>query len=91
MLPKLSTIAAEQVAPTVETMKKTKQFLDYAASHDETVITDKASSMVLVIHSDTSYLNEPQARSRAGGHFFMSNNKGFPSKNFAVFGHCTSN
>jgi hypothetical protein len=28
--------------------------------------------MILNIHSDAGYLNEPEARSRAGGHFFMS-------------------
>jgi hypothetical protein len=28
--------------------------------------------MILNIHSDEGYLNEPEARSRAGGHFFMS-------------------
>lgn len=29
--------------------------------------------MVLVVHSDTGYLNKPNARSRAGEHFFLSN------------------
>ena len=29
--------------------------------------------MVLAVHSDASYLSESNARSRAGGHFFMSN------------------
>ncbi len=28
--------------------------------------------MVLVVHTDASYLSEPKAQSRAGGHFFMS-------------------
>jgi hypothetical protein len=28
--------------------------------------------MILNIHSDAGYLNQPKARSRAGGHFFMS-------------------
>eukprot|EP00957_Ditylum_brightwellii_P080208 6100602-Ditylum_brightwellii.AAC.1 len=30
------------------------------------------SGMVLQIYSDVSYMSEPKARSRAGGHFFMS-------------------
>jgi hypothetical protein len=30
--------------------------------------------MQLCVHSDASYLNEPEARSRIGGHFFMTNN-----------------
>jgi len=29
--------------------------------------------MILKVHSDSSYLNEPQARSRVGGHFYMGN------------------
>jgi hypothetical protein len=28
--------------------------------------------MILNIHSDAGYLNEPEARIRAGGNFFMS-------------------
>jgi hypothetical protein len=30
--------------------------------------------MQLCVHSDASYLNEPEARSCIGGHFFMTNN-----------------
>jgi len=29
--------------------------------------------LALAAHSDASYLSEPKARSRAGGHFFLSN------------------
>lgn len=29
------------------------------------------SDLVLNIHSDASYLNEPDSRSRVGGHFFL--------------------
>ena len=72
MLMALSSIATAQSTPTEATMVKTKQFLDYAASHPDAVLTFKASSMVLAIHSDASYLSETKARSRAGGHFFMS-------------------
>ena len=28
--------------------------------------------MILNVHNDVSYLTKPKARSRAGGHFFMS-------------------
>ena len=41
--------------------------------------------MILVGHSDALYLSETKAHSRAGGHFFMSNNTTFPPKNDAVF------
>ena len=40
--------------------------------------------MVLVGHSDASYLSETKARSRAGGHFFMSNDSADPPNNGAV-------
>ena len=67
MLVVLSAIAVEQGAPTENTLRKVYPFLDYAATHPDAVVTYKASDMVLVIHSDASYLSEPKARSRAGG------------------------
>ena len=68
MQPALSAIASEQSAPTASTMKKVKQFLDYAASCEEPILTFSASDMILAGHSDGSYLSEQNARSRAGGH-----------------------
>ena len=40
--------------------------------------------MVLECHSDASYLSEPGARSRAGGHFFFSSNAAMPADNEAI-------
>ena len=40
--------------------------------------------MVLDVHSDASYLSEPKARSRAGGHFFLSDHSENPPNNGAV-------
>ena len=40
--------------------------------------------MVLAAHSDASYLSEPKARSRAGGHFFLSSGSAVPHNNRAV-------
>ena len=40
--------------------------------------------MVLNVHSDASYLIEPKARSRAGGHFYMSSNSTHSKDNGAV-------
>ena len=76
--------ATEQAAPTTTTLKNTTQFLGCATTNDEAVLTYKASNMVLVVHNDASYLNKPQARSRAGGHFFMSHNTTFPLNNGAI-------
>jgi hypothetical protein len=84
MLTALSSLAAEQCNPTERTMQKCKQFLDYAATQEDAVVTYRKSDMVLAIHSDASYLSEPKARSRAGGHFFMSENVPDPNDNGAV-------
>lgn len=84
MLAALGSIASQQAKPTQKTMEKVKQFLDYAATHPEAIITYRASGMVLAGHSDASYLSETRARSRAGGHFFMSENETFPAPNGAV-------
>ena len=84
MLVALSAITSEQATPTEETMKKTLQFLDYAASHLDAILTYRASNMVLNVHSDASYLSEPKARSRAGGHYFLSDNAANPDDNGAV-------
>jgi hypothetical protein len=80
----LSAIASEQANPTEATMQKCKQFLDYVASQEEVVLTFRASDMILAIHSDASYLSETKARSRAGGHFFMSSDKDIPRSNGAI-------
>jgi hypothetical protein len=65
-------------------MQKCPQFLDYAASQEEAILTYRASDMKLAIHSDASYLSEPKARSRAGGHMFMAGNEDIPINNGAV-------
>ena len=57
MLPTLSALASEQSSPTEAKMKRCKQFLDYAASQEESVLTYRASNMILAIHSDASYLS----------------------------------
>jgi hypothetical protein len=65
-------------------MTHCKQFLDYAATHPDAILTHKRSDMVLMVHSDASYLSEPKARSRAGGHFFLSSDVADPIYNRAV-------
>jgi hypothetical protein len=57
MLTALSAIASAQAEPTEETMTRSKQFLDYTATHQDAILTYKRSNMVLVIHSDASYLS----------------------------------
>ena len=89
ILPALSSIASEQAAPTERTMKRIKQLLDYCASQEEAIITYNSSKMILAVHSDAGYANEKKARSRAGGHFFLSNNEPDPPNNGAILTNAT--
>jgi hypothetical protein len=73
MLVTLSDLASEQSAATEATMEAVVQFLNYAATHPDAVLCYQASDMILKVHSDSSYLNLPKARSRAGGHFYLGN------------------
>ena len=80
----LSAIAAQQSKLIEQTMAKVRQLLQYCASQGNAILTYRASDMVLVVHSDAGYLSEPQARSRVGGHFFLSSNVQYPSNNGAI-------
>ena len=80
----ISAIASQSSKPTEETMRQTKQLLDYIATQEEAVLTYNASDMKLAVHSDASYLSEPNARSRAGGHFFLSSDATVPHNNGAI-------
>mgnify|MGYP006206904129 CR=1 FL=1 len=75
MLAALGSLATQQANPTTNTMSKVKQFLDYAATHPDAIVTYQASNMVLAAHSDASYLSEPKARSRVGGYFYLGKHK----------------
>jgi hypothetical protein len=72
MVHELSCLASAQAHGTKATVAQMVHFLNYCASHPESQIRYVASDMVLHIHSDASYLTEPGARSRSGGHFFFS-------------------
>ncbi len=67
----LSTIASKQAKGTDNTMLKTKQLLDYLATHPNATVQFHASDMILNIHLDASYLSKANAHSRACGHIFM--------------------
>jgi hypothetical protein len=62
----ISAIASQAATPTKDTMEQTLQLLDYIATQEEAVFTYRASNMKLAMHSNASYLDEPQAHSRAG-------------------------
>ena len=84
MLTALGSIATQQANTTKNTMKKFTQFLDYPPSHPDAIITYNARNMVLLGHSDASYILETKARSKVSGNFFMSNNSAIPPNNGAV-------
>jgi hypothetical protein len=46
--------------------------LDYLSTHPDAKIRYHASDMVLAVCSDAAYLVLPNARSRAAGHFFLT-------------------
>ncbi len=84
MLTSLSALTSKQAAPMENMMQDCLQFLDYAASQEDAIVTYQASDMKLAIHSNVSYLSEPKARSRAGGHMFMAGMEEIPINNRAV-------
>ena len=71
MLVSIGAIASQQSKSTQKTCDATVWILNYAASHPNATIRYSASDMVLHLHSDDSYLSEPGARSRVGGHYFL--------------------
>jgi hypothetical protein len=85
MLTPLSALAAQQSKPTVNSMQRAQHFLDYSATQEPAVLTYRASDMILAIHSDASYLNESNARSRAGGHHFLSEDVTNPPNNGPIY------
>ena len=72
MITALGSIAAQQSKCTEQTYSDTLWLLKYAATHPNAKIRYTASDTILYIHSDASYLSEPRARSRASGHYFLS-------------------
>jgi hypothetical protein len=84
MLVALGSIATQQANPTENTMKKVRQFLTYASTHPDAIVTYHTSDMVLTGHSNALYLSKLKEYSRAGGHFFMFNNTAKPANNGAI-------
>jgi hypothetical protein len=71
ILMELSNIATEQAAPTENTKKQVKKFLDYMWTHPDAKIDYRASNMILNIHSNALYFSAPHARSRASSYYFL--------------------
>jgi hypothetical protein len=69
----INVLASEQTKATSDTAEKFIKLLNYCTTHPETKIRYHASDMILHIHSDAYYLSEREAKSRAGGFFYMGN------------------
>ena len=63
---------------SAELKARQTQFLDFAATHPNAVLTFRASDMHLWAHSDASYLSESKARSRCGGFYYLSSRPNLP-------------
>jgi hypothetical protein len=70
----INVMASEQSNATEITADKVIKLLNYCNTHPETKIRYHASDMILHIHSDASYLSDNEAKSRAGGFFYIGNN-----------------
>ena len=80
----MSSIAARQAKATENLEKEVKQFMDYCSTHPDVIMRFVASKMLLALHSDASYLSEPGAKSRAGGHFYLKDKTNRESNNSAI-------
>jgi hypothetical protein len=69
-----SVLASEQTQATAATADKVIKLLNYCASHTEAKFRYHASDMILNIYSDASYLSRREAKSRAGGLFYLGSN-----------------
>jgi hypothetical protein len=73
LLTALSAIAARQANGTRDVYNACHQLLDYVATHPNAGIRYQACDMILAVHTDASYLSEMGGKSRAAGHFYLSN------------------
>jgi hypothetical protein len=80
----LSSLASAQSSPTEDTMQRTCHLLNYVATHPDAIVSYAKSNMILSVHSNASYLSELKGRSRAGGHFFLSDGTNGAPNNGAI-------
>lgn len=72
ILPALHEIASQQSKPTKDTLERTDMLMDYLHTYPEAVIRFYTSDMQLYIDTDAAYLVLPKAKSRAAGHYYLS-------------------
>lgn len=90
ILPALKEITINKKYGLSKTLDAVTQFLDYVATNTSDKINFEASDMILHIHSDSSYLCAPEAKSRAGDYLFLGGHPikyGLPNSNSVVQTH----
>ena len=80
----LSSIANRQDKATENVKAETKWFLDYCWTHPDARVRFVASDMILTLHSDCSFNSEPGSKSRAAGHWYLSNKGNYNLSNGAI-------
>ena len=75
MLTTLGSISAKKSKGTKKNYVDTLWLLNYAIMHPNAKIQYTVSNMKVHIHSDASYVSEHRARSRAGGHYFLGDER----------------
>ena len=67
----LSSKAGQQAKAAQQLKEEIEWFLDYCATHPDAITRYHASDMRLALHSDGSYLSEPNSKSRAAVHDYL--------------------
>jgi hypothetical protein len=67
-------LASDQTQDTAATAEKVIKLLNYYATHLDAKLRYDVSDMILNIHNDASYLSKHEAKSRAGGYFYLGSN-----------------
>ena len=84
LLTALSAIAARQSNGTQAVSDACHQLLDYVATHPDAGIRYHTCDMILAVLTDASYLSEIGGKSRAAGHFYLTNRNDEDFNNGAI-------
>ena len=80
----LSSIAGRQAKAIEKLEDEVKWFLDYCSTHPNATIRFVASEVIFALHSDGSHLSEAGSKSRAAGHFYLTNKDDKDTNNGAI-------
>jgi hypothetical protein len=76
MMHSLNVLATRVSNGTTKTKGAMTHFLQYCQTNPNSTKLCRACDMILTIHSDVSYVVEPEAQSGAGGFFYLGNKDG---------------